>query len=250
MGRRRTAGKIVEIGPAELALDAAEAKQLIAAAEVDLPAAEVDHLISRTEGWAAGLYLAALAIRAGTPHRDAGFAAARGETFMIDYLRFELLDRASPGEASFLIRTSVLDRMNGPMCDAVLETTGSAHVLADLAGRNMLVVPLDRNSEWYRYHHLLRRLLGTELHRREPKHVRQLHLRAAEWLRHNGMPEAAIRHAQAAEEPDLVAELVLDAAQPVWASGRVETVLRWMEWLEERGAVERFPAIAVHGSLI
>lgn len=250
VARLRAGGKIVEIGAAELAMDPAEARKLIAGAAVEVPAAGVEDLIARTDGWAAGLYFAALSIRAGTPHRDAGFTVDQADAFMIDYLRFELLDRVSPAEASFLIRTSVLDRMSGPLCDAVLRTTGSARVLSELAGRNMLVIPVDRNRQWYRYHHLLWRLLGTELRRREPESVRPLHLRAARWLRLHGMPEAAIRHAQAAGDADLVAELVLDVIQPVWASGRVETVLRWMEWLDERGAVERYPAIAVHGSLI
>ncbi|WP_433293975.1 LuxR C-terminal-related transcriptional regulator [Actinoplanes sp. CA-030573] len=250
LGRLRAGGRIVEIGAAELAMDPDEAGQLIAGAAVDLPAIGVEDLIARTEGWAAGLYFAALSIRAGTPHRAAGFALAQTETLMLDYLRFELLDRVSPAEASFLVRTSVLDRMTGSLCDAVLEAAGSAGVLDDLAARNMLVIPVDRNRHWYRYHHLLRRLLGTELRRREPESVPPLHLRAARWLRCHGLPEAAIRHAQAAGDADLVAELVLEAIQPVWASGRVETVLRWMEWLDERRAVERYPAIAVHGALI
>ena len=111
-------------------------------------------------------------------------------------------------------------------------------------------MPLDRRREWYRYHHLFRELLLSELRRREPEMVGELHLRAAAWCEANGMPEAAIDHAQAAGDADTVARLVLQVANPVWASGRSDTVLRWMEWFEANGLVERYPAIAVHGALM
>jgi LuxR family transcriptional regulator, maltose regulon positive regulatory protein len=119
-----------------------------------------------------------------------------------------------------------------------------------MESRNLLVVPLDRRREWYRYHHLFRELLQAELRRREPHLVRDLHFRAAAWYEANAMPEAAIEHAQAAGDNDRVARLVLELAQPVWAGGRVETVLRWMEWLKDATSAEHYGAIAVHGSLI
>ncbi|WP_433293934.1 LuxR C-terminal-related transcriptional regulator [Actinoplanes sp. CA-030573] len=250
VGRLRARHEIAEIGRHELAMDPGEAAMLIAAAQVDLTAAEVDDLVARTEGWPAGLYLAALSIRAGTPHCEAGFAEARDESYMTGYLRAELLDRASPAEVTFLTRTSVLDRMSGPLCDMALGTAGSARALKDLAGRNLLVIPLDHREGWYRYHHVLRRLLRAELQRREPGTVRTLIVRASEWCQENDQPEAAIRYAQEIADADRVARLVLGAAQPNWASGRITTVLAWMEWLERHGAVERYPAIAVHGALI
>jgi LuxR family transcriptional regulator, maltose regulon positive regulatory protein len=169
---------------------------------------------------------------------------------MGDYLRSEFLDRVSGTEVSFLTRTSVLDRMCGTLCDAILGEQGSGRVLEQLEGRNLLVVPLDRRREWYRYHYLLRELLQAELRRREPDLVQDLHFRAAAWYEANAMPEAAIEHAQAAGDFDRVARLVLELAQPVWASGRVETVLRWMEWLRDFTSAKQYGAIAVHGSLI
>jgi LuxR family maltose regulon positive regulatory protein len=250
VGRLRARGEIAEMGPDDLAMDRHEASQLIAGANVDLTPAQVSELVERTEGWPAGLYLAALSMRAGTSHRVAGFMEARDESYMTDYVRSELLDRASPDEVSFLTRTSVLDRMSGPLCDATLGIAGSARILEELTGRNLLAIPLDRHKEWYRYHQLLRRLLRAELERRDPDMVRTLNVRASEWMQSHGMPEAAIGYAQTAGDEDRVARLVLDAAQPVWASGRVETVLRWMEWLEARDAVRRYPAIAAHGALI
>ena len=112
------------------------------------------------------------------------------------------------------------------------------------------MVPLDRRREWYRYHQLFRELLSSELRRREPANIPELHLRAATWYESNGQPEAAIEHAQAAGDASRVAHLVLETANPVWASGRAHTVMRWMEWFEANGLVEQFPAIAAHGALM
>jgi LuxR family maltose regulon positive regulatory protein len=250
VGRLRAQGRIVEIGADDLAMNPAEADALLAGLGVDPAEANRQTLLERTEGWAISLYLAGLAMRAGTEQRATGFTFTGGERYLGAYLRSELLDRASDSERSFLLRTSVLGRMTGALCDATLDRTGSARVLEQLEGRNLLVVPLDRRREWYRYHHLFRRLLHAELRRREPGIVQDLHSRAAAWFEANGMPGAAIEHAQAGGDTDQVAQMVLDLIQPVWASGRVGTVLRWMAWFEDRGVLERYPAIAVHGALI
>jgi LuxR family transcriptional regulator, maltose regulon positive regulatory protein len=169
---------------------------------------------------------------------------------MADYLRSELLSRLSEDEVSFLTRTSVLERMCGSLCDAMLGAVGSAAMLESFERSNLLLVALDRRAEWYRYHHLLRDLLGAELQRREPEIVARLHRGSAAWYESNDLPELAIDHAQAAGDTDQVARLVLDVMQPVWASGRVDTVLRWMEWFEDQRLIERYPAVTVHGALI
>jgi LuxR family maltose regulon positive regulatory protein len=169
---------------------------------------------------------------------------------MAEYLGSELLSRLTADEVSFLTRTSVLERMCGPLCDAMLGATGSGTMLASLERSNLLLVALDRRAEWYRYHHLLQDLLGAELRRREPDIVPRLHLGAAAWFEANGLRELAIDHAQEAGDSDHVARLVLEVMQPVWASGRVDTVLRWMEWFEQRNLIERYPAVTVHGALI
>jgi LuxR family maltose regulon positive regulatory protein len=140
--------------------------------------------------------------------------------------------------------------MCGPLCDAILGEQGSGAVLEQLEAKNLLVIPLDRRREWYRYHYLLRELLRAELRRREPDLIQDLHFRAAMWFEANDMPEAAIDHAQAAGDYDRVARLILELQNPVWASGRVETVRRWMEWLKDLTAAEHYGAIAAHGSLI
>ena len=248
--RLRAQGGIVEVGADDLAMSPEEASSLLEGAGVKPDVASTSELVQRTEGWPTGLYIAALAIRAGTRQSEVGFTFTGDDRYMGDYLRSELLDRVSDSEVSFLTRTAVLDRMCGSLCDAILGATTSGRVLEQMESRNLLVVPLDRRREWYRYHHLFRELLQAELRRREPDLVQDLHLRAAKWYEANAMPEAAIEHAQAAGDNDRVARLVLELAQPVWAGGRVQTVLRWMEWLRDATSAEHYGAIAVHGSLI
>ena len=248
--RLRAQGGIVEVGAEDLAMSPEEASSLLEGAGVKPDVASTSELVQRTEGWPTGLYIAALAIRAGTRQSEVGFTFTGDDRYMGDYLRSELLDRVSDSEVSFLTRTAVLDRMCGSLCDAILGATASGRVLEQMESRNLLVVPLDRRREWYRYHHLFRELLQAELRRREPDLVRDLHFRAAEWYEANAMPEAAIEHAQAAGDIDRVARLVLELAQPVWAGGRVQTVLRWLEWLRDATSAEHYGAIAVHGSLI
>ncbi len=248
--RLRAQGRIAEISTSDLAMGPLEASSLLAGAGAQLDGVSIDDLLQRTEGWPAGLYIAALAMKSGTRHSDVGFTFTGDDIFMGDYLRSELLDRISSAEASFLTRTSILDRMCGPLCDAVLDRKESGRVLERMEVRNLLVVPLDRRRQWYRYHHLLRELLQAELQRQEPELVQDLHFRAAAWYEANAMPEAAIDHAQAAGDYDRVVRLLLDLAQPVWASGRAGTVLRWMEGLRDATAAEHYGAIAVHGSLM
>ena len=210
----------------------------------------MNDLVERTEGWPAGLYLAALAMKAGSRHVDIAQRFTGDDRFMGDYLRSEFLDRVSRADVSFLVRTSVLERLSGPLCDVTVGATGSGRILDRLERSNLLVIPLDRRGEWYRYHHLFRDLLQAELHQREPEMIAELHTRAAAWYEANRLPEEAIEHAQQAGDADRVARLLLDIMNPVWASGRLETVLRWIEWFPANTRIEEYPAIAVHGALI
>ncbi|HET6752929.1 MAG TPA: hypothetical protein VFH23_03130 [Jiangellaceae bacterium] len=225
-----------------------EASALLKGAGVELPESRTEDLVRRTEGWPAGLYLAALAMRDGSPAES--FTFTGDDRLMGDYLRAEFLTRVSRSQATFLLRTSILDRMCGPLCDAVLSGKESVRVLEQLVSRNLLVVPIDRRGEWYRYHHLLRELLQAELQRGDPDLITELHSRAAAWHEANGLPEAAVDHAQVAGDAERVAGLVLDLMNPVWTSGRIDTVRRWMEWLEQWPSVRHYSAIAAHGALI
>jgi LuxR family transcriptional regulator, maltose regulon positive regulatory protein len=248
--RLRAQGGILEIGVDDLAMGEHEAASLLEGAGIEPVDEHVRDLVVRTEGWPVGLYLAALAVKAGSPYTDVGSTFTGEDRFVGDYLRSEFLDRLSPTEVSFLTRTSILDRMCGPLCDATLGRTRSSAVLEELEGRNLLVIPLDRHRDWYRYHRLFRELLAAELRRREPELVPELHLRAAAWYEANGRSELAIEHAQAGGDADCVGRLVLQLANPVWASGRADTVMRWMEWFETQSLVERYPGVAVHGALM
>ena len=245
----RAKGQMVELGVYELAMDQQEAQALLEGAGVQLSPAEVAELTSRTEGWPVGLYLAALAHKAGGQHH-AGFGFTGDDRFMADYLRSELLAHLPPELVAFLTRTAVLERLSGPLCDAVLATSGSDRALASLEDSNLLLVALDRQREWYRYHHLFRELLRAELERREPGLIQQLHARAAAWCEANGLPETAIDHAQAAGDADRVARLVASLIQPTYAAGRVDTARRWLAWFEDEQLIDYDPSVAVPGAWI
>jgi LuxR family transcriptional regulator, maltose regulon positive regulatory protein len=248
--RLRSHHDIVEIGADDLAMGEREASALLEAADLRLARAEIAQLVRCTEGWPVGLYFAALALKSGSPRGRTRFPFRGDDRLMADYLRSELLSQLSPSTVSFLTRTSVLDRMCGPLCDAVADTTGSSQRLESLERSNLLLVPLDRQREWYRYHQLFQDLLRSELGRLEPRTVPALHARAAEWCEDNGQREMAVDHAQAAGDANRVARLVLGLTYPTYASGRVDTCRRWLQWFEDQGLVEHHQPIAVLGALV
>jgi LuxR family transcriptional regulator, maltose regulon positive regulatory protein len=250
VARWRAEGRLAELGPDDLAMDPLEAGRLLAAARVELPDGEVAELTRRTEGWPVALYLAALSIKAQQPGNGAGNGLSGRDRFLVDYLQSVLLSRLSPAEVQFLTRTSVLDRLSGPLCDAVLDTSGSAAVLASLERSNLLVVPLDRQREWYRYHQLFQELLRGQLERSEPELVRELTLRAAHWCQRHGLAEAAIGYAMDAGDADLVARGVEQEAIGVYRSGRLATVQRWFDWFDDHGLIQHYPAVAMLGAWI
>jgi LuxR family transcriptional regulator, maltose regulon positive regulatory protein len=246
----RSRGAVVEIGADDLAMDVREARLLLEGAGVELAEADVAELVRNTEGWPVGLYLAALALKTDCLSRTTAFAFNGDDRLMADYLRTELLSRLPGDRVSFLTRTSVLDRMCGPLCDAVAGGTRSGRVLEALEGSNLLVVPLDRRREWYRYHRLFKQLLRAELVRREPEVVVQLHSRAAVWFEANGLPEVAITHAQAAGDADRVAHLVTACARAAYGGGRLATVSRWLQWFDDHRLINRYPSVAVVGAAL
>jgi LuxR family transcriptional regulator, maltose regulon positive regulatory protein len=243
--RLRTEGKILEIGPGDLALTASEASSLLRNAGVALGEDEMAGLHRRAEGWAAGLYLAALYLREGAPLESAAVSFGGDDRLVSEYLESEFLARVSRKQRVFLTRTAVLERMCGPLCDAVLEQVGSATVLAELAGSNLLLVPLDRQGEWYRYHHLFRDMLLAELHRHEPGLMPALRRRAASWCLHNDRAEEALEYSIAAGDVDTVAGLVAGMTVLAYRQGRVTTCPRWFRWLDERAGIEGHPMVAV-----
>jgi LuxR family transcriptional regulator, maltose regulon positive regulatory protein len=247
--RIRADRRLVEVGQVELALNDSEARSLLEAAGVEVSESEASELNCHVEGWAAGLHLAALFIReSGDPDPIAAFTGK--DRFVADYLRSEHLEGLKPREVEFLTRTAVLERMNGSLCDEVLERTDSGAKLRLLEESNFFVVPLDHEREWYRYHHLFGEMLRSELERLEPELVPVLHRRAAAWCERNGLVDSAIDHASAGGDVDHVARLVGSHALPFYRSGRVVTVERWLDLFDEPELLERYPAVAAFGAWI
>ena len=243
LARPRAQGRVVDITTDDLAFTADGARTLLAAAGARLPEDEVVALTRRTEGWAAGLYLAALAGSAPvTGRRDARSGWAEG--LMADYLDSELLSGLSSRDLSFLTRTSVLDRLSGPLCDAVLQESGSTAVLHRLQRDNLFLTPLDGRHRWYRYHPMFRDLLRARFADDGPGAGGDLLRRAADWFETEGHLETALHYAQAAEDVDRVARIAVLVARPMYAAGRSATVMEWFDWVDARGGIARHPAAA------
>jgi LuxR family transcriptional regulator, maltose regulon positive regulatory protein len=250
IARLRAEGKLLEIGPGDLSLTRQEAASVLRGAGLALGEDDVTELYGRTEGWPAGLYLAALYLKEGGTAASAPASFGGDDRLVSEYLESELLARVSPQQRTFLTRTAVLERMCGPLCDAVLEQSGSAAVLADLERSNLLLVPLDRRGEWYRYHHLFRDMLLAELHRVEPDLMPVLRRRAAGWCLQNQLPEEALEYSMVAGDVGAAAGLVEQLAVVAYRQGRVATVERWFRWLEDRGGMEGHPMAAVLAALL
>jgi LuxR family maltose regulon positive regulatory protein len=250
IARLRAEGRITEVGPADLALTRGETAALLRAAEVTVGEEDVATLHDRTEGWPVGLYLAALAIRAGGSAHTAAASFGGDDRLVSDYVESELLGRLSRRRRKFLTRAAVLERMSGPLCEAVLDHRGSAALLADLARSNLLLVPLDRRGQWYRYHHLFGDMLLAELERTEPGLAPVLRRRAANWCLANNLAEEALEYSIAAGDADTVADLVGKLWLPVYWQGRYATLRRWFHWLYDRGGIQAHPTVAVQAALV
>lgn len=245
--RMRVERRLLELGPEDLAMSLAEAHQLLDSAGVSLSRADTSDLVRRTEGWPAALYLAAVAISEGqvtTSHPFSGH-----HRLMSDYLRSEVLRSLSRREHRLLVRTSVLDRVNGALAVEVVGGRKATRVLEQLQRRGV-ALPIVGEEGWYRYHPLLRQLLDAELRAGTPDLVAPLHTRAATWFESHGDLERAIDHAYLAGDPDRFGRLVLQAMQAFWADGQIDTVRRWMEQLERRSPAPHRPAMIAHGALI
>jgi LuxR family maltose regulon positive regulatory protein len=237
----------LELCAADLAFSEAETRQVFAAAHEALTPDLARDVVERTEGWPAGVYLAALVARQ-EPSGSASAVPAGGlggdDVYVADYFRAELLAAESADTVRFLVRTSVLERMSGPLCDAVLETTGTRGRLLDAARRNLFVVPLDGEGRWYRYHRLFREMLLSELRLREPGEELRLHRRAAAWFEGQGLRDEAIPHALAGGDRRRAARLVDLRARQAFAAGRRDDVQRWLREFDEE-ALAAYPPLAV-----
>jgi LuxR family maltose regulon positive regulatory protein len=249
LARLRASGLVLEIETDGLAMSTRETKLMLQNAHVEPSDTDEDDLVLRAEGWAAGVYLATLAFQEG---RDAHTAAAlRGaDRYVAEYLRSEHLAHLTPRQREFLRRSSVLERMCGPLCDAVLDRSGSARELLSIERSNLFIVPLDGHGEWFRYHHLFRDLLQRELAERDPGLIATLNRRAADWLETNGKPEEALHHAFASGSPTRAARILTTIVMPAYNGGRVDEIEAWLARFDDDELLERLPAVAVHGSRV
>ena len=240
LARLRAGGQLAELRTADLRFSGEEAAALLReSAGADLPAAAVAALAARTEGWVAGLQLAALSLRGRAD--PAGFVAAFGGShrYVLDYLAEEVLDRQREELRTFLLETSLLERLCGGLCDAVTGRTDSQAMLEEVERANLFLVPLDEVRGWWRYHHLFADLLRARLQQQRPGRVAGLHWAAAAWCEEHGLADDAVRHALAAGDTAWAARLVERHVEELLGRSEGATLRRWLSALPAESVRDR-----------
>jgi LuxR family maltose regulon positive regulatory protein len=232
LARLRAAGQMTEIRARELRFTPAEAATLVGAvAGVQLGEADLDDLVERTEGWPAGVYLAAVSLRGHPSPHDFIREFTGNNRFIVDFLAEEVLGRQPAEIQRFLAQTSILARFCAPLCDAVTDAANAAVIIDVLERENLFLVPLDAIRRWYRYHHLFAHLLQSRLAMTEPALVPTLHARASAWHEAEGSPEEAVHHALAADDDRRAVELIARYWYAYIDRGRPATLLGWIRSL-------------------
>jgi LuxR family transcriptional regulator, maltose regulon positive regulatory protein len=234
LARLRARGQLVELRAADLRLSNSESENFLQMVMgLDLPRQAVLALEQRTEGWVAGLQLAALSLRGRDDASSwlSGFSGSH--RFVLDYLSEEVLSRQPAPVLSFLLRTSILSRLCGSLCDAVTDAEDSQAMLEALERANLFVVPLDEERCWYRYHQLFAELLQSRLRQRQPELMEQLHRRASLWYEQHAQPMEAVRHALAAHDSERAARLIEQGDMMVTAQGQTRLLLEWLNALPD-----------------
>ena len=209
VARLRARGQLVEVDADELRFSVAETRALLNdLLGLQLSDEDVGRLHERAEGWPAGIYLAALSLRSRADRHEFIARFAGDDRHIVDYLGEEVLGELEPAIRTLMLRTSILDRVSGPLCDAVAQTSGSARKLDELARSNLFVVRLDHDRGWYRYHHLFRACLNAELRLESAGLIPELHRRAAGWFESVGDIGEAIDHAIAGQDFFAASELL------------------------------------------
>jgi LuxR family maltose regulon positive regulatory protein len=250
LARRRALGNMVEVRATDLRFTLEEAAAFLnQAMGLDLTASQVSELESRTEGWIAGLQLAALSMR-GQDDLD-GFIRAFGgsDRFVLDYLIEEVLNGLPPATQEFLLQTSILPRLSVELCDAVTGRNDGRAMLSQLEENNAFLVPLDNERRWYRYHHLFADLLQSMAQHRLADRLPDLHLRASIWFEQGGVVEEAIAHALRGGNPERAADLIQAHGFSYAERGQVTLVRGWFSQLPESLVRERAPLALWRASL-
>lgn len=236
LARWRARNQLTEIRAADLRFRENEVAQFLKGSiDLDLSNKDLAQLTERTEGWAAGLQLAALAMKSPLSPEGGEDPAAfvkslsGSHRFILSYLTDEVLKRQPPEVQTFLLQTSILSQLNGALCDAVTGRQESATLLESFLAANLFLVPLDDEGHWYRYHHLFAELLGAQLRRTEPEETSELHSRASRWFETEGMAAEAIEHAIAAGDFDRLIELLEAHLWRLLNQGHVRRIEAWIE---------------------
>ncbi len=249
LARLRARGQLTELRASDLRFTPAEAADFLKGVMgLDLSAQDIALLESRTEGWIAGLQLAALSMQG---HQDVtSFIKSfnGSHRFVLDYLVEEVLQRQPESARSFLLQTALLDRLSGPLCNAVTERDDSGRMLDALERSNLFVVSLDDTRHWYRYHHLFAEVLQARSLEEHPDQVAESHRRASAWYEQNALPFEAIRHAFAAEDLERAAGLVELAARGMLANRQDERFIGWLKTLPDE-LVKIRPVLNVYYAL-
>jgi LuxR family maltose regulon positive regulatory protein len=241
LARLRALGKMTELRAADLRFTASEAAEFLnRVMGLNLSAADISALETRTEGWIAGLQLAAISMQG---HQDAASfiqSFTGSHHFVMDYLVEEVLQQQSENVQTFLLRTSILDRLCGPLCDALLldPATSGQETLEYLERANLFIIPMDNERRWYRYHHLFADLLRQRLHQRlgsstrdTESRINELHIRASQWYEDNDLAIEAFHHAAATNDVERAERLIDGKGIPLHFSGGVTPILDWLESL-------------------
>ena len=234
LARIRSQNLLTELRAADLSFTVDETAILFdESLNVQLSAPDIQMLETRTEGWAAGLQLAALSLLG---HKDpsAFIKGFKGDNrYIADYLTEEVLSRQPEDLRNFLLQTSILERLCGPLCDFVTGQNNSWQVLNSLEKANLFVIPLDYERCWYRYHHLFADLLEQRMHINQGDRVPELHRRASQWFAQNGFKNEAVDHALIAQDNAHAAQLMEEIAEMDWDRARESRLLRWFNKLPD-----------------
>ena len=249
VGRWRAHGELSEVRAADLRLSHVEAASFLRAASVDLGPEDITRLSERTEGWAAGLSLASILLQHEQDPHAFVLDFAGDSRHLLEYISDDVLASVSAEVRAFLLRASVLDEVSGAACDAVLETHGSAAVLAEIERANLFLVPVDRHGEIYRFHQLFADVLRRELARTNPELVAELHSRASAWFEAQADVESAVAHAIAGRDLARASDLVIVHWRTLANEGRLTTLARWLDELTWRAAIADPQLALVRASL-
>ncbi len=247
LARLRARGQLAELRAADLIFSVDEGSVLLSSiVSVKLSASDIKVLVERTEGWAAGLQLAGLSIQGRGNLADFIASFTGSHEYIVDYLVDEVLDQQPELIKCFLLETSILEHLSGPLCNAVTGREDGAETLAMLERRNLFIFSIDDHRQWYRYHRLFADVLQQRLQQTGPQQITDLHRRASQWLAGNGYAVEAIRHALAAGDDELAVTLVAQVAEPLLMRSETTILLQWIERLPDDRVRQHTSLCAFH----